>query len=141
MSQNPVDLIINSTWRPFIEIIGVDGIPQSEIAGNVLRPYTSVKINVRLPPTCDSNKALETLKQKLTQNVPYNAHVELKVNCMGDGWNAPPNQKYLDEYISQASMLFFKKKGMGYGGKGGIPLMNTLSKLFPNSQFIVTGLL
>ncbi len=36
-----------------LAVIGVDGIPALADGGNVLRPKTSVKLSLRLPPTAD----------------------------------------------------------------------------------------
>lgn len=34
-----------------------------------------LKFSLRLPPTLDSNKAIEDVRELLTKNVPYGAHV------------------------------------------------------------------
>jgi hypothetical protein len=36
--------------------------PEPKDAGNVLRPKTTVKVSVRVPPTADAEKATKTLK-------------------------------------------------------------------------------
>lgn len=40
-------LLINRTWKPTLCVIGVDGIPDLAHAGNVLRPYTAIKLSIR----------------------------------------------------------------------------------------------
>src|SRR5690606_2023524 len=37
MSKDVTELILNRTWRPFVELIGIDGVPSLDRAGNVLR--------------------------------------------------------------------------------------------------------
>ena len=56
-SQDLVELVLNRTWRPALSITGADGIPLIDDAGNVLRPFTSVKLSLRIPPTCDGARA------------------------------------------------------------------------------------
>src|SRR5207253_764386 len=51
MDSDPVELILNRTWRPTLSVVGQAGMPDIGHAGNVLRPYTSLKLSVRLPPT------------------------------------------------------------------------------------------
>jgi hypothetical protein len=92
-----------------------------------------VKLSIRLPPTIDPSQALESLKVKLTSNVPYGAQVELSNSFSMKGWNAPPNKQYLTDYVEQASMQFFGKKAMGYGMGGSIPLMGLLQSVYPKS--------
>ena len=53
---------LNKTWRPQLAYVGADGLPESKIAGNVLRPFTRLALSLRLPPTMDAKKAGERLK-------------------------------------------------------------------------------
>src|SRR5512137_339141 len=38
MSNDPLELLLNSTWRPTLSVTGAEGIPPFRSAGNVLRP-------------------------------------------------------------------------------------------------------
>ena len=58
-----VELVLNRTWRPTLAITGAAGLPTLADAGNVMRPGTSVKVSLRLPPTCDADAAAESVKQ------------------------------------------------------------------------------
>ena len=42
---------------------GVDSIPPVNIAGNVLRPETTFKLSIRLPPTLRDTEAIPKLKE------------------------------------------------------------------------------
>ena len=42
-TTDPVEVLLNRTWRPTLSVTGVDGFPELENAGNVLRPYTRVQ--------------------------------------------------------------------------------------------------
>ncbi|HXW84935.1 MAG TPA: M20/M25/M40 family metallo-hydrolase, partial [Candidatus Binataceae bacterium] len=64
-SDDPAELILNCTWRPALSVIGADGLPPVANAGNVLRPSTTLKVSVRLPPTCDARTARIALKDLL----------------------------------------------------------------------------
>ena len=52
-TKDPVEAILNRTWRPALAVTGADGLPSIDSAGNVLRPKTSLKLSLRLPPTVD----------------------------------------------------------------------------------------
>lgn len=43
-------------------MIGIDGVPDLKNSGNVLRPSTTFGFSLRLPPTLDSSKASEIVK-------------------------------------------------------------------------------
>ncbi len=73
MSDDLTELVLNRTWRPALSVTGVDGMPPLSSAGNVLRPHTSVKLSLRLPPTPDGKRAGELLKEVLLKDPPNGA--------------------------------------------------------------------
>src|SRR5690606_23702947 len=90
IEDDPYELLLNSTWRPTLSVTGADGLPGLGSAGNVLRPYTSVKLSFRLPPGVDPTQAARSVKAALENDPPYGARVRFDVEeCMA-GWNAPP---------------------------------------------------
>ena len=76
MADNSVERLLNRTWRPALSVTGVDGIPSLDSAGNVLRPHTSLKLSLRLPPTVDGDEATEFLTRLLEADPPSKAKVE-----------------------------------------------------------------
>ena len=44
-TTDPVEALLNRTWRPTLSVTGVDGFPELKNAGNVLRPYTAFKLS------------------------------------------------------------------------------------------------
>lgn len=139
--KNPTELILNRTWRPFLSIIGVDGIPDIANAGNVMRPYWSVKLSLRIPPTCDATEATHALKELLETNPPYGAKVTFTPDWEAVGWHAPEMAKWLEDAINQASLNFFDKPAVQMGEGGTIPFMGMLGEKFPDAQFLITGVL
>src|SRR5205823_3882507 len=94
VADDAVELLLNNTWRPALAITGAAGLPLPADGGNVLRPATTVKLSLRVPPTCDAERAAKTLKDLLEKDPPYGA----KVTYQGDGsrgWDAPPTQTWL----------------------------------------------
>jgi acetylornithine deacetylase/succinyl-diaminopimelate desuccinylase-like protein len=133
-------LIINNTWKPFMAITGADGIPDSKTAGNVLRPYTQIKISIRLPPLVDSKIAADKIVEILKKDPPYNSKVEASVDNTGDGWNLETFGSRLKNISSLASQRFFDNNDMAFTGEGGsVPFVQILNKKFPKSDFMVLG--
>jgi acetylornithine deacetylase/succinyl-diaminopimelate desuccinylase-like protein len=56
VTKDLAELVLNRTWRPQLSVTGVGGMPPLDSAGNVLRPETSVKLSVRVPPTLSGAK-------------------------------------------------------------------------------------
>lgn len=141
MSDDLTELVLNRTWRPALSITGADGLPALSSAGNVLRPYTSVKLSLRLPPTLDGKRGGELLQEALLKDPPYGAQVSLHLEKASTGWNAPALAPWLEAAIDQASQDFFGKPAMYMGEGGTIPFMGMLGEKFPGAQFMITGVL
>ncbi len=135
------ELILRRTWKPALSVIGCDGIPSIQNAGNVTLPAIAVKLSMRLPPTCDPETAAQALKLILETDTPNNARVSFEVNDTGPGWNAPAETPWLAQAANQASQQYFGKDAVYMGEGGSIPFMGMLGKKFPQAQFLITGLL
>jgi acetylornithine deacetylase/succinyl-diaminopimelate desuccinylase-like protein len=109
MSTDTVELMLNRTWRPMLSITGVAGLPALENAGNVLRPKTSVKISLRIPPRADAQKATAALKALFEKDPPYGAKVTFTGEKASAGWDAPPLAPWLEAATDAASQSFFGK--------------------------------
>jgi acetylornithine deacetylase/succinyl-diaminopimelate desuccinylase-like protein len=134
------EMILNRTWRSTVCVTGADGLPKLENAGNVLRPYTSARISMRLPPTTDPKMAYDLVKRTLTADPPYGA----KVSFEGDhneGWNAPELAPWLERSLDEASRATFGTEAVHMGEGGSIPFMGMLGRKFPKAQFMITGVL
>lgn len=81
-------MYLNNVWHASLSITGANGLPDIQIAGNVVRAGTSVRLSCRLPPTMNPKDATAILTKKLTENVPYNAKVTVKESGSGYGWCA-----------------------------------------------------
>jgi len=150
-TTDPVEALINRTWKPTLSVTGVDGFPAMKDAGNVLRPYTAFKLSLRTPPLVDGNVAAQTLKTLLEDNAPYNAKVTFHTDARAGhedapasgatGWNAPTLTPWLEDALHAASRAQYGAP-CGFVGQGGtIPLMSMLQQSFPKAQMMVCGVL
>jgi acetylornithine deacetylase/succinyl-diaminopimelate desuccinylase-like protein len=140
-TTDPVQALVNRTWKPTLSVTGAEGFPSLQDAGNVLRPYTAFKLSLRLPPLVDAAQAVRELKALLEDNAPYQAKVTFEGGSAATGWNAPATANWFERALDEASQAHFGA-GCGYIGQGGtIPLMNMLSTGFPKSQMMVCGVL
>jgi acetylornithine deacetylase/succinyl-diaminopimelate desuccinylase-like protein len=141
MADDPAELILNRTWRPQLAITAMDGYPLPENGGNVLLPYTTLKLSLRLPPTCDAEPARLAVKKVLEENPPYGADVRFDAPRGETGWNAPALAPWLAKALDKASNASFGKAAAFMGEGGSIPFMAMLGRKFPETQFVVTGVL
>lgn len=141
VTTDPVEGILNRTWRPALSVTGAAGFPAIDSAGNVLRPKTSFKLSMRIPPTVDGEAATRALRRALTTDVPYNAKVTFDADCGATGWSAPPTPPWLAQALSSASQKVWRKDAAWMGEGGTIPFMDMLGRRFPKAQFVITGVL
>ncbi len=140
MTTDPVEALLNRTWRPTLSVTGAEGFPAFKDAGNVLRPYTAFKLSLRFPPLVDAGAAVQELKKLLEDNAPYQAKVTFEGGGT-TGWNAPGTVPWFENALNDASQSFFGAPCGTIGQGGTIPLMNMLSTGFPKAQMMVCGVL
>lgn len=141
LAHDSTEAILNFTWRPALAIIGADGLPPASNAGNVLRPSTSLKLSLRLPPTCSAQAAGRKLKELMEDNPPHGARVTFEPNWGADGWNAPALAPWLETSVDRASREWYGKPAAHMGEGGTIPFMGMLGERYPRAQFLITGVL
>ena len=71
-----VDQLLRRTWMPSLAVTGIDGLPSVNDGGNVLRPFTTLKIALRLPPSVDPDLAGEAVARALSADPPQGAQGE-----------------------------------------------------------------
>ena len=141
MAGDPAEAILNRTWRPFLSVVGADGLPPIAQAGNVLRPRTALKLSLRIPPTLDAEQASRHLKRLLEADPPAGAAVSFEPDQAASGWNAPATAHWLRDALDRASVAHYGQPAAMVGEGGTIPFMGMLGTQFPRAQFLITGVL
>ena len=139
LTPDPVDRLVARTWGAALEVTGADGLPKPRDGGNVLRPSTTLKLSVRLPPDVDAQAATDALISAIRTD--EGAHVTIDLEQAAQGWIAPP----LDPGVAATLTAVSKERfghDVGLVGEGGsIPFLADLEKGFPGTQFVATGVL
>lgn len=141
VSDDLAELVLNRTWRPRLAVVGADGLTATANAGNVLRPFTALKLSLRLPAGVDAEKAQAAVTKALTTDVPYGAVVSFEAEQASKGWNAPALAPWLADSVQRASQTAFGAAAAYMGEGGTIPFMTMLGDKFPEAQFLITGVL
>ena len=141
VTNDPAELLTNSSWRPTLAVTGAEGLPALAAAGNVLLPEIAVKLSMRLPPTVDASTASAALREALTHDPPYGARVSFEAGGGMAGWNAPSFAPWLEASMQRASQQVFGRDAVHLGCGGSIPFMGMLGAQFPRTQFLITGVL
>jgi acetylornithine deacetylase/succinyl-diaminopimelate desuccinylase-like protein len=141
MAATNADAILQKTWKAQLAITAIDGYPAPENGGNVLLPFTTLKLSIRVPPSGDAEAARQAVKRILEADPPYGAEVAFNAARGENGWNAPALAPWLAEALDKASNAAFGKPTAFQGEGGSIPFMGMLGRKFPETQFVITGVL
>ena len=137
--SGPADRLIARAWSPALEVTGMDGIPAVRDGGNVLRPFTTAKISLRLPPDVDAQIAADALISAIRND--EGAHLTIDLEGVADGWVAPPLDEHNAATLDRVARASFGRP-VGFHGEGGtIPFLADLKRSFPGTQFVATGVL
>jgi acetylornithine deacetylase/succinyl-diaminopimelate desuccinylase-like protein len=139
---NAYAVYMANTWEPALTVTGFDGLPPPETAGNVLNPSVRMKLSIRLPPLVEEQSVKNALKEAFEKDVPYGASVKADFTQYASGWNCAELSPEMEKALQNACKANFDGKEMGHSGTGGtIPLLDMLSKMFPEASLIVTGVM
>lgn len=137
-----VAMYLANTWESNLSVTGADGLPAIQMAGNVVRASTSVRLSMRLPPAMNPQEAKAIIEKTLTTDVPYNAKVTLSAVGAGSGWCMKVLSPELDKSIKDAGAAFYDGKETGsYGMGGSIPFLSELGEMYPKTEIVAFGLL
>lgn len=140
-AADPFDQLLARTWAPTLTVVGADGLPPTDLAGNVLRPSTTLALSFRLPPTVDAQLAARAVEAALTADPPAGATVTARVESAEGGWDAAPTAPWLADALDHASRATFGRPASQLGEGGSIPFMRMLGHRFPDAQILLTGVL
>ncbi len=139
VADSTEDMIIAMNWQPTLSIIGADGMPPVQVAGNVLRTNTDLKLSFRIPPGVDSESVLATAKEILEANPPYGAEISFTSDSCADGFHAPPLEGKVNKAIHEASMQLTGLPPLVSWTGGTIPFMAMMQGKYPDANFLCTG--
>lgn len=133
---------MNRSWRPCLEVVGADGLPPIRAAGNVLRPTTSLKLSMRIPPGIKGDDAKRVITKLIEENPPYGANVSIQFPFPpSTGWFFSNTSEEVRQALSRASDAFFGKP-LGFMLQGvSIPFVSMFTTKFPTAQCIIAGVL
>jgi len=131
--------IADRLWaKPSLTVIGLDTV-SVEQSSNTLLPVARARVSLRVPPGMTAVEALDALVAHCESHAPWGAHVSLTRGSTGN-----PGQVSVDGPLVQAGLAAYRKAFgvpvVSIGQGGAIPLVGELTELFPEAEFLVTGI-
>jgi acetylornithine deacetylase/succinyl-diaminopimelate desuccinylase-like protein len=139
LGASPADRLIAKAWSAALEVTGAEGLPALRDGGNVLRPYTTAKFSLRLPPDVDAQVAADALISAITTD--EGAHITIDLETPANGWYSPPLDPDVTAALTRASVDRFGRPPGSFGEGGTIPFLADLQKSFPGTGIVALGVL
>jgi acetylornithine deacetylase/succinyl-diaminopimelate desuccinylase-like protein len=133
--------LLVGTWSSSLAVVGADGFPPTSEAGSVIRPFSAVKIVLRIPPTAEARAVAAEIEERILAEPPEGASVELLDVVAENGFDAPEAAPWLAAALDEASAESFGEPAGRVGEGGSIPFLGALKARYPAAQFAVTGVL
>ena len=123
--------------RPAVSVIGIDA-PPVEGAINAVIPYARAKVSLRLPPSTETQMAMDALCDHLRAAAPWGVDVTVTPGEQGRGCAiATDGPAY--EAARWAMEMAFGKPSAETGEGGSIPLLAALVDVAPRAEFMLMG--
>jgi len=132
--------LIAQCWEPSVGYVGIDGAPPVHEAGSVLRPSTTVRLSVRLPPTADQKAAARALSSALISTPPYGARAEFRLVATERGWLSVLAAEHR-ELLETASQRGYGEGAGLCGGAATIPFLGMFASRHPDAAILPVGVL
>jgi acetylornithine deacetylase/succinyl-diaminopimelate desuccinylase-like protein len=139
LGESAADRLIAKAWSAALEVTGAEGLPALRDGGNVLRPYTTAKFSLRLPPDVDAQVAADALISAITTD--EGAHITIDLETPANGWYSPPLDPDVTAALTRASVDRFGRPPGSFGEGGTIPFLADLQKSFPGTGIVALGVL
>lgn len=144
--QDPVQIVLDKTWRAALALTGQNGLPSLDNASNVIVPEMQYQLSIRLPPSVDVHEAQATLKKRLEADPPFGATVtyDYEGAPIGAGWVSPPRASWFDQALQATSRQVWGQDPVPSGDGGTISVLNLMTELYAtgegkNAQILATG--
>ena len=137
---DPVEQILNHTWRPTLSVVGADGLPPTT-GGQ--RAAANHRAPALVPPAADVRRRRRAGRgrRRPHRGPALRRPGDLRGPGGRAGWNAPAFAPWLEESLQRASQATFGGPARAFGEGGTIPFMGMLGQRFPDAQFVITGVL
>lgn len=130
------ELLQHNWGEPAVTVIGIDA-PTVALSSNTAQPKITARVSLRISPAEEPGKALEILRNHLTEHLPFGAHISFGHSEQGPGYLAKSG--WASEVAHQALSAFWPNQSVNIGVGGSIPFISTFANLFPDAEILVTG--
>lgn len=131
--------IASRLWsRPSIAVLGIDA-PAIATAAGALTPNASARVSMRLAPGDNSRRAFGLLRDHLLKHSPWGAEVTVTLRGAGEPWAVDADGPTFVKARQAFTRAWAGVEPVDMGMGGSIPIVDVLTRLYPNATILVTG--
>ncbi|MCA2211492.1 dipeptidase [Jidongwangia harbinensis] len=123
--------------RPAVTVLGIDCPPVVGSAA-AIQPHARARLNLRVPPGVDPDKAYDALAGQLQATAPWGVHVTVAQEAAGHPFRARTGGP---AYAALAGAMHdaFGRPMTALGQGGSIPLCNVFADTYPDAEIMLIG--
>jgi len=130
--------VADMVWaRPAVTVLGID-CPPVVGSADAIQPRTRARLNLRVPPGTEADKAREALTAHLEAAAPWGVRVRFDPEPTGAPFQARQSGPAYTA-IAAALQEAYGRPMTTLGQGGSIPLCTVLADTYPNTEIILIG--
>jgi acetylornithine deacetylase/succinyl-diaminopimelate desuccinylase-like protein len=123
--------------RPAVTVLGIDCPPVVGSAA-AIQPHAAARLNLRVPPGVEPDRALAALTAQLRAAAPWRVQVAVEPEAVGEPFRADTGGPAYTA-LAGAMQEAYGRPMVGLGQGGSIPLCNVLAATYPDAEIILMG--
>ncbi|MQY24659.1 dipeptidase [Nocardia aurantia] len=130
--------ISDMLWaRPALTVLGID-VPPVVGSAAALQPRARARLNLRIPPGLDPDRALRDLTAHLRAHTPWRARLTVETEAVGAPFRSGtggPARAAMEAALAAA----YGRPATTQGQGGSIPLCNVFAETYPDAEIMLIG--
>ncbi|MCX4093399.1 dipeptidase [Nocardia sp. alder85J] len=130
--------IADMLWaRPALTVLGID-VPPVVGSAAALQPRARARLNLRIPPGLDPDRALRALTAHLEAHTPWRARLTVETEAVGAPFRSGtggPARAAMEAALATA----YGRPATTQGQGGSIPLCNVFAETYPDAEIMLIG--
>lgn len=131
--------VADQIWaRPAATVLGIDA-PAVDGAVAAIQPQAAARVNLRIPPSVDLDRAETALTAHLKAHAPWGVDVQVEITGRGRPFAARTDTPAFTELRDALAQSYGRPTGTN-GQGGAIPLTAALAQAHPQAAIVMLGL-
>ncbi|NEW38807.1 dipeptidase [Nocardia cyriacigeorgica] len=130
--------VADMLWaRPALTVLGIDA-PKVVGSSAAVQPIARARLNLRIPPGTDPDKAHEALVAHLKSHTPWQAKLGIELESTGAPFRSGrggPARAAMESALATA----YGRPATTQGQGGSIPLCNVFADTYPDAEIMLLG--